>query len=503
MGAIAGAAMGIIFCVWKGDAKYLGVICLMGIVTGIFREVGRISSVVAFSGVLPAMGFLAYKELGDANIVKGVLGAVTIFVLMPKSLAYKYEETINESDENGVKKVLEDKLLNAARAIEMLSGNIFPEPGLTEEINLSDEILNDNPEKKIVDIQGKIWEEKSREDRKLMSEQLNQISNLMNEYSKEIYNFIKIPADAEEYIRYKLKQKNVYLDKIVGIENKNKKREYLCTAKCEKGRTVGTREVAEILSEAFGERLEPSKNSRKVVGSEYSTSTFVKSANFYVTSGVAKKARGENWVSGDNYSIKELEYNQLLMGLAYGMGCGAGACLESESVIEMLEQFLDTGISSEVALKMINSVMILNSEKEHPATLDYGIIDLHSGRCNLFKMGAAATFVKRGNWVETIKSTSMPIGIFPKVDFDYSSKKLYDDDVVIMVSDGVIESMEGERKEERLAEIVADIDFKSPKEMAELILEKAVSDKTEIRDDMTVLVTKIRENSLDMEKKSA
>ena len=91
------------------------------------------------------------------------------------------------------------------------------------------------------------------------------------------------------------------------------------------------------------------------------------------------------------------------------MGCGTSACIESETVIELLEQLLDSGFDPDCALKMINSVMVMNSLDEHPATLDYGIIDLHSGMCDLVKIGAAATFVKRGKWVETIKSTSMPL----------------------------------------------------------------------------------------------
>ena len=218
-------------------------------------------------------------------------------------------------------------------------------------------------------------------------------------------------------------------------------------------------------------------------------------ANFYVLHGAARKARGESGISGDNYSLKELENGQVLMGISDGMGYGASACLESETVIELLEQLLDSGFDGDTALKMINSVMIMNSEEEHPATLDYGVIDLHSGMCDLVKIGAATTFVKRGNWVETIKSTSMPLGMFAEVDYDSTSKKLYDGDLVIMVSDGVIDALNTEDNDGKLVEIIRDIDGGSPKEIADCILEKAVSDKSRLTDDMTVLVTGIWENN--------
>lgn len=122
---------------------------------------------------------------------------------------------------------------------------------------------------------------------------------------------------------------------------------------------------------------------------------------------------------------------------------------------------------------MINSVMIMNFEEEHPATLDYGLIDLHSGMCDLVKIGAATTFVKRGNWVEIIKSTSMPLGMF---------------------SDGVIDALESDDNDKRLVDIIKSIKCNTPKKMADKILEKAALDATALRDDMTVLVTGIWEN---------
>lgn len=342
---------------------------------------------------------------------------------------------------------------------------------------------------------NQIWKNKFDESRNIMSGQLNQISKIIEEYSHEMYDFVKITGEEEEYIRHKLKGRKVYMDKIMGIENRRHKKEYLITAKCEKGVTIGTREIAEAVSEAFGKAYMPSRNCRKVISNEFTTTTYVEEANFYVLHGAARKARGEGGISGDNYSLKELENGQVLMGISDGMGYGTSACLESETVIELLEQLLDSGFDGDTALKMINSVMIMNSEEEHPATLDYGVIDLHSGMCDLVKIGAATTFVKRGNWVETIKSTSMPLGMFAEVDYDSTSKKLYDGDLVIMVSDGVIDALNTEDNDGKLVEIIRDIDGGSPKEIADCILEKAVSDKSRLTDDMTVLVTGIWENN--------
>ena len=279
---------------------------------------------------------------------------------------------------------------------------------------------------------------------------------------------------------------------MLALNSKNRK-EYLVTARCNRGVTVGSREIAAVLSEVFGKNIIPSKSCRKIVSTDFTTTTFVEETNFYAVFGAAKKARDSMMLSGDSYSLKEFENGHLLMGLSDGMGCGTSACIESETVIELLEQLLDSGFDPDCALKMINSVMVMNSLDEHPATLDYGIIDLHSGRCDLVKIGAAATFVKRGKWVETIKSTSMPLGILSEVDYELTSKKLYDQDTVIMVSDGVIDAMDCEDKDGTLSKIISEIHGNTPKQMAELILSKAVKDESKLTDDCTVLVARINE----------
>ena len=43
------------------------------------------------------------------------------------------------------------------------------------------------------------------------------------------------------------------------------------------------------------------------------------------------------------------------MCLSDGMGSGMEACRESEEVVELLEQFLESGFSQETAAKMVNS----------------------------------------------------------------------------------------------------------------------------------------------------
>lgn len=485
-GAVMGAAGGIAFCVLYNDPKYLGVICLMGIVAGMFRELGRVVSVLSLAVSCTVIGAVFFPVFISEGVIKALLAAVVVFVLLPEMVVYRIEERENDIETEKLQKICEEKLLCAAKTLERLANSI-----ILKEKEVNESAIHT------------IWQDKYDESKKLMSGQLLSISKMMEEYSKEVYNFVGITEEDEENICHSLKTKKVFVDKIVGIENKHRKREYLVTAKCQKGITVGTRDVAKVISEVFGKEFVPAKNCRKILSNEYTTTTYVEKANFYVSHGSAKMARGLNGISGDNYSLRELENGQVLMGISDGMGYGASANLESETVIELLEQLLDSGVDGEVALKMINSVMLLNNNEEHPATLDYGVIDLNSGVCDLVKIGAAATFLRRGNWVEMIKSTTMPLGMFGEPDFDCASKKLYSGDEIIMVSDGVLDAMAEENKEEKMVEIINGLRGLNPDDMAEAILNLAVSDKAVHTDDMTVLVTKIWNNETLESKKIA
>lgn len=487
MGAVIGAACSIPLCIWNNEVNYLGILCLIGILTGVFRELGRLMSAVVMLGIGVISSYTVFSELITDNMMKGMLGAAVIFLLLPKNLIYRYEENLNDNADEGIKLICEERLMNIAKTFERLSKSLFK----TED-SLGNLYFMEQDKKNLA---GQIWKSKFDESRLIMSSQLEQISKIIEEYSRQVYDFVKITNEQEEFIRHRMKSKKVYLDKIVGLENRRNKREYLVTAKCEKGVTVGSREIADIISEVMGKTYIPSRNCRKLISNDYTTTTYVEETNFYAMHGAAGRARGESGISGDNYSLRELENGQLLMGLSDGMGYGTSACLESETVIELLEQLLDSGFDAETSLKMINSVMIMNSDEDHPATLDYGVIDLHSGMCDMIKIGAAATFVKRGAWVETIKSTSMPLGIFPEVDYDSTSKKLYHGDMIIMVSDGVVDALDSDNKDEELGKIISRIQCRNPKEMADIILKQAVSDKARLTDDMTVLVTGIWENS--------
>ena len=161
-------------------------------------------------------------------------------------------------------------------------------------------------------------------------------------------------------------------------------------------------------------------------------------------------------------------------------------------MVELLEQFVTSGFSRETAVRMVNSALILQRKGGMFSSLDVCSLDLYTGVCEFLKAGAATTFIRRGNWVEAITSTSMAAGLMQKLEFEKTTKKLYDGDYLVMVTDGVLDAFGDEPGEEILKEMILQAQDQMPKELGRHLLEKTLQYADyRAKDDMTVLVAGI------------
>ena len=91
--------------------------------------------------------------------------------------------------------------------------------------------------------------------------------------------------------------------------------------------------------------------------------------------------------------------------------------------------------------------------------------------------------------MECITSTSLPAGIFQQTDLDKTCRKLYDGDMVIMVTDGVLDVLPTEHQENVMKDIILEHETNNPKELADYILNRVLQYKNgRFCDDMTILV---------------
>lgn len=293
----------------------------------------------------------------------------------------------------------------------------------------------------------------------------------------------------ERYLRLKLKNMGMVLKKIVVLNNRRGINEVNITIKAARGKYVTSRQLETAISDCFGKKYKMSRDMGNIIKKEYCTYNLIEAPNYFVLYGTAKCGRNGESISGDNFTCLELMSGQTLLSVSDGMGHGLKAYRESEMVLTLLEELMEGGFTEEASLRLINSVFIVDSDDISPASLDMGIIDLYSGVCDFMKIGASTTFVKRGGWIEAIKANSMPIGTENIVDMETASKKLYDGDFVIMVSDGVIDAIDMEDKDRYMSDILMDIHSTNPQEMAKNILDRIIEEADGRKnDDMLVMV---------------
>lgn len=194
-------------------------------------------------------------------------------------------------------------------------------------------------------------------------------------------------------------------------------------------------------------------------------------------------------ISGDSSLCFSFDGNRQGLIISDGMGKGEEAAPTSQMVVYTLSKLLKAGFDVDLALKTINEILMLESSSQMFASLDLAIINKENRRAQVFKMGAATTFVKHGEQVAMLKKSTPPIGVATPIKLEYLDVKLSTGDVLVMVSDGVCDCDRSDIDCRWLTERLANMGSRDPNVIAELIINKAV-EKYGIkeRDDLTVLV---------------
>ena len=117
--------------------------------------------------------------------------------------------------------------------------------------------------------------------------------------------------------------------------------------------------------------------------------------NYKLIVGGASVAQHSNDVSGDNYTVIQLKDGKHTVLLSDGMGTGSSAYMESMAAINLLKSLLQSGFEKDVAVKILNSLLVLRYPKETFATIDLVVVDLYSGHAEFIKTCAAPTFLVR------------------------------------------------------------------------------------------------------------
>jgi stage II sporulation protein E len=336
------------------------------------------------------------------------------------------------------------------------------------------------------------WRKRLSESRQLVADQLSGVTQVMEDLAKEIQREGQALFHQEEQIRQAIESLGLSVQtvEVISLEEGNVEIELI--HRYPRGFDECRKIIAPLLSDIIGETITVKKETY-ISQSDESTVTFSSAKEFEVQTGVAGAAKGGDLLSGDSFSTVELGSGKFAVALSDGMGNGERARAESSTALTLLQQLLQSGMNEQLAIKSVNSVLMLRSSDEMYATVDMAIIDLFNGHTTFMKIGSTPSYIKRGKEVIEVTANNLPIGILQDIEVDLIGSQLQSGDLLIMMTDGVYDAPGyAVNKDLWMKRVVQEIGAEDPQEFADCLLERIVRHQHgDIQDDMTVMVTRI------------
>ena len=342
-----------------------------------------------------------------------------------------------------------------------------------------------------------IWKKKMDESKKNVSEQLKGVSQAILKMAQDIDKEEDKFIDTKKEMLKLLEQKDIVV-KDIEIKEKSSGR-YIVqvyTDVCENpdGTECDIKKIGRIISKVLGQKMTIQDQECGLrLNRSMCKFTYISDDNYNIQIGMAKSTKSGSPVSGDSALHTKLQDGKYLLVLSDGMGSGPEAMKSSKIAVKMLERLLAAGFEKDVSLKLINSTLSANTEEDMYATLDIEILDLYNGNMEFIKNSACPTYIKRGRNVQLLKSMTLPTGILNDVDLVVYDFDLQDGDIIVMCTDGVLDSnKEYLNKELWLKYLLEDIQVNDAQKIADIIIGEAIdNDFGNQKDDMSVIVAKV------------
>ena len=335
------------------------------------------------------------------------------------------------------------------------------------------------------------WSIRLDEEKKNFETQLKGVSKAISDIADNINEEAENEdqnADKKEQIVLLLKQKDIIVEEI-SISKKDKYKIDLYIEQTQK------QDEDKVILKILEKVLEEKMHIQKIIEikSENSVKYEILSDNKYVLEiGHSIAVKDEKPVSGDSIIQTKLKDGKYLIAISDGMGSGVEAKKSSNVVVSMLKRLLDSGFERDTSIDLINSELI-NISDEVFATIDIAIVDLYKGNIEFIKNGACPTYIKSGKQIQIIKSLTLPAGVVQENYTDVFDKDCKNNDIVVMVSDGILDSnVEYKNKELWIKYLLEDMDITNPQKISDIILNEAVDNNFgKVKDDMSVIAFKI------------
>ncbi len=379
-------------------------------------------------------------------------------------------EVLASVDKSGV---IEEREMN--KFFGSKCGNI---PRLTAELNNQLNIYRIN----------NAWRNRLVESREAVSQQITGVSRIINEIAREINEDINYDSLTASELRLRVESRGIKIKDINVIKNRDSKLRIEMSIRRSDWTSRGKGAIRAAAESITGNKINMYKMRED---GEFIVIMIDETEVYEIEQGYASIGASEE--SGDNFKCILPGGGKFVITLSDGMGTGERAASESQAIIELLDSFLRAGFDKKVAIRLINSVMVLKSTNESFATLDMCIIDLHTGEVEFIKTGAEPSFIKKNGAVETVRAESLPVGLLPEMEVETFARKLKEGDTIVMVTDGVETKRDGSKW---IKGFIEDTKETSANDLASRLLARAIKENDGmVSDDMTVVSLKIHKKS--------
>lgn len=337
-----------------------------------------------------------------------------------------------------------------------------------------------------------MWNNKIVKNREGYAGQIDNFAKVIRQTTRELDAGIFEDERLEKKIKSRLKKNGIKMLSSVFYLTPEGRCEIHLTVKTAKGQCMATKDFVSIVGQCAGRTMIPEQGERPIIGEEYSTIACVEDAKYFTLQGVARIGKNCEKISGDTFLMANLPGGRKSVALSDGMGSGESALRESTMVVEMLEELLEAGFPVKTAIQMMNTALVIGREEVRFSTIDTGVFDLYSGKCEIIKAGAPTTFIKSKEGVEEVTSVTLPVGVLQNIEIDIIEKELKNGDFVIMMTDGVMDALPVGEQNTLMKTFISEKEIQNPSEFAHYILGRVLETSGEVPvDDMTVLVVGI------------
>ncbi|MEG1509145.1 MAG: SpoIIE family protein phosphatase [Clostridia bacterium] len=314
----------------------------------------------------------------------------------------------------------------------------------------------------------------------LLSEQYGAISLVLQDLAQEVKENINYNSEQENRIIEELAYHNIVAKEVVIINNGK--------GDCEVGVTLRKKDVNKKALTLVLQKLIKlpmlQKGDEERIDEDFVNLNFVNSPQYKIICGITAKGKEGNIVSGDTKAVQKIGQDKVMVAICDGMGTGAEAEKNSASTISLIENLYKANFEGDLALLLANNFLAY-ANNENFTAIDILLLDLRKAYASFIKQGAVESFIKRRTNVEIVLNDALPLGIVENAKPCVNKKLLNKNDMVVMVSDGVLDAL----GQDKIVETLQNTTLLNPQAVADMLFSQA--EKFGLKDDSTIMVVRI------------